>query len=68
MTARHPEKVNNIDSPIQKKPAWIRVKASYSQEYAETKNILKKNNLFTFVKKLPVLILMNVGVKNMQHL
>jgi lipoic acid synthetase len=47
MTARHPEKVNNIDSPIQKKPAWIRVKASYSQEYAKTKNILKKNNLFT---------------------
>ena len=42
MTARHPEKVNNIDNPIQKKPPWIRVKASYSQEYAETKNILKK--------------------------
>ena len=47
MTARHPEKVNNIDNPIQKKPAWIRVKASYSQEYTETKNILKKNNLFS---------------------
>ena len=46
MTDRHPEKVNNIDSPIQKKPAWIRVKASFSQEYAETKNILKKNNFF----------------------
>ena len=68
MTARHPEKVNNIDNPIQKKPAWIKVKASYSQEYTETKNILKKIILLQFVKKLPVLILMNVGVKNMQHL
>ncbi|MEY4097125.1 MAG: hypothetical protein RLZZ102_815, partial [Pseudomonadota bacterium] len=47
MTVRHPEKVNNIEHPIQKKPAWIRVKASYSKEYTETKNILKKNNLFT---------------------
>ena len=47
MTVRHPEKINNIDSPIQKKPAWIRVKASYSQDYIETKNILKKNNLIT---------------------
>ena len=42
MTVRHPEKVNNIEHPIQKKPAWIRVKASYSKEYTETKNILKK--------------------------
>ena len=49
MTARHPEKVNNIDNPIQKKPPWIRVKASYSQEYAETKNILKKNNFNTII-------------------
>jgi len=47
MTVRHPEKINNIDSPIQKKPAWIRVKVSYSQDYIETKNILKKNNLIT---------------------
>ena len=39
MTVRHPEKVNNIEHPIQKKPAWIRVKASYSKEYTETKNI-----------------------------
>jgi lipoic acid synthetase len=39
MTARHPEKVNNIDSPIQKKPAWIRVKASYSQEYSEMQHL-----------------------------
>ena len=47
MTVRHPEKVNNIEYPIQKKPAWIRVKASHSNEYIETKNILKKNNLIT---------------------
>ena len=42
MTIRHPEKVNNIEHPIQKKPAWIRVRASHSNEYIETKNILKK--------------------------
>ena len=47
MTIRHPEKANNIESPIQKKPSWIKVKASYSNNYIETKNILKKNNLFT---------------------
>ncbi len=47
MTVRHPEKINNIESPIQKKPAWIRVKASYSKDIVETKNILKKNNLIT---------------------
>ena len=27
MTVRHPEKINNIDHPIQKKPSWIRVRA-----------------------------------------
>jgi lipoate synthase len=68
MTVRHPEKVNNIENPIQKKPAWIRVKASYSKEYTETKNILKKTTFLQFAKKLPALILMNAGVKNMQHL
>ena len=47
MTVRHPEKINNIEHPIQKKPSWIRVKAGHSHEYIETKNILKKNNLFT---------------------
>jgi len=25
--SRHPEKVNRPDNPIQRKPAWIRVKA-----------------------------------------
>ena len=39
MTVRHPEKVNNIEYPIQKKPAWIRVKATNSNGYIETKNI-----------------------------
>ena len=47
MTVRHPEKLKNIDNPIQKKPSWIRVKASNSSNYLETRNILKKNNLFT---------------------
>jgi lipoic acid synthetase len=51
MTVRHPEKVNNIENPIQKKPAWIKVRASYSQEYIDTKNILKKNNLLLKYKQ-----------------
>ena len=68
MTVRHPEKINNIDSPIQKKPAWIRVKASYSQDIVETKNILKKNNLITVCEEASCQILMNVGAKNMQPL
>ncbi|NCU70058.1 MAG: lipoyl synthase, partial [Candidatus Fonsibacter lacus] len=33
MTVRHPEKVNNIEHPIQKKPSWIRVRAGHSNEY-----------------------------------
>jgi hypothetical protein len=33
MTVRHPEKVNNIEQPIQNKPPWIRVKASNTKEY-----------------------------------
>ena len=28
---RHPEKVNKPDNPIQRKPAWIRVKAPTSR-------------------------------------
>ena len=68
MTARHPEKVNNIDSPIQKKPVWIRVKASYSQEYTETKNILKKNNLFTVCEEASCPNINECWSKNMQHL
>ena len=44
---RHPEKAKNPDSPILRKPAWIRAKAPSSPIYAETKAIVKENNLVT---------------------
>jgi lipoic acid synthetase len=44
---RHPEKVNRPDTPIQSKPAWIRVKAPGSAEWAETKRIVRENKLVT---------------------
>jgi lipoic acid synthetase len=44
---RHPEKQSNADSPILRKPYWIRVKAPGSPEYARTRNIVKTHNLVT---------------------
>lgn len=44
---RHPEKAKNPDSPILRKPAWIRAKAPGSPIYAETKAIVQENNLVT---------------------
>lgn len=44
---RHPEKAKNPDSPILRKPAWIRAKAPGSPIYTETKAIVKENNLVT---------------------
>ena len=44
---RHPEKAKNSDSPILRKPDWIRAKAPGSPIYAETKAIVKENNLVT---------------------
>ena len=38
---RHPEKRNRPDSPIQRKPAWIRVKAPVSREYHETRQLMR---------------------------
>ena len=47
MTIRHPEKIRNVDVPIKKKPSWIKVKVINSENYLITKDILKKNHLFT---------------------
>ena len=47
MTIRHPEKVRNVDVPLKKKPSWIKVKVINSENYLITKDILKKNHLFT---------------------
>ena len=44
---RHPEKRNRPDSPITRKPKWIRVKAPTSPVYFETREIMRKNNLVT---------------------
>ncbi len=44
---RHPEKRNRPDSPIQRKPDWIRVKAPVSREYQATRQIVRDNKLNT---------------------
>ena len=44
---RHPEKANRPDTPVLRKPAWIRVKAPGSAVYSETKKIVHDNNLVT---------------------
>ncbi len=44
---RHPEKANRPDSPIQRKPEWIRVKAPGSPLWAETNRIVKEHGLVT---------------------
>lgn len=44
---RHPEKAHRPDTPILKKPEWIRVKAPGSPVYAETQKIVRENKLVT---------------------
>lgn len=44
---RHPEKVQRPDSPILRKPDWIRVRASTSAEYGETRRIVREHGLTT---------------------
>ncbi len=44
---RHPEKAHRPDSPVLRKPDWIRVKAPVSREYAETKSIVREHHLHT---------------------
>src|SRR5688572_17939186 len=44
---RHPEKVNRPDSPVQRKPDWIRVKAPVSREYQETRALMRRLKLNT---------------------
>ncbi len=45
--ARHPEKAHRPDNPIQRKPAWIRVKAPNHPVYHETKALIRDNRLVT---------------------
>jgi lipoic acid synthetase len=44
---RHPEKLDRPDSPIQRKPDWIRVKAPTSREYHETRALMRRLDLHT---------------------
>ena len=44
---RHPEKRNRPDTPVLRKPDWIRVKAPVSRGYSETREIVKSKGLVT---------------------
>ncbi len=44
---RHPEKQNRPDTPVLRKPDWIRVKAPTSQGYAATREIVRSKGLHT---------------------
>ena len=44
---RHPEKAHRPDHPIQRKPAWIRVKAPTHPIYHQTKAVIRDNRLVT---------------------
>jgi lipoyl synthase len=45
--ARHPEKAHRPDNPVQRKPAWIRVKAPTHPVYQETQRLMRENRLVT---------------------
>jgi lipoic acid synthetase len=44
---RHPEKAHRPDTPLLRKPEWIRVKAPGSPVYNETRAIVRENKLVT---------------------
>src|SRR5499433_4067813 len=46
-TPRHPEKAHRPETPLLRKPDWIRVKAPGSPGYAETRRIMRENGLHT---------------------
>ena len=44
---RHPEKQSRADSPVLRKPPWLRVKAPLSKGYQATRAIVRAKNLHT---------------------
>jgi len=46
-TLRHPEKARNPDSPIPRKPDWLRVRAPGSPEYQATRRLMRELRLNT---------------------
>ena len=47
MIVRHPEKINNPNNPIKKKPIWIKTKLTHTQNYFKTKETIDKKKLHT---------------------
>ena len=47
LAERHPEKAHRPDNPIQRKPAWIRVRAPSHPVYYETRDLMRENRLVT---------------------
>ncbi|MGE5500857.1 MAG: lipoyl synthase [Ignavibacteriales bacterium] len=48
---RHPEKAGRPDSPILRKPEWLRVRAPGSPGYNETRGIVREHGLVTVCEK-----------------
>jgi lipoic acid synthetase len=46
-TLRHPEKAARPETPVARKPAWIRVKAPGSPQWAQTNRIVREHGLVT---------------------
>ena len=44
---RHPEKAHRPDTPLKRKPEWIRVRAPSGDEYGETRAIVRQHGLHT---------------------
>jgi len=44
---RHPEKAHRPDTPLQRKPEWIRVKAPNGDGYVRTRDIVRAHGLHT---------------------
>ena len=44
---RHPEKAHRPDTPVLRKPEWLRVRAPGSGQYAATREIVKREGLHT---------------------
>jgi lipoic acid synthetase len=46
-SVRHPEKAHRPDTPLQRKPEWIRVKAPVGAGYVQTREIVRAHGLHT---------------------
>ena len=44
---RHPEKANRPETPVLRKPDWIRVKAPNGPGYGKTRDIVREHGLTT---------------------